>query len=287
MSDILKKAKERGVYFIAEIGQNHHGKLHIARQMVDVFSKYPISAIKTAKRDIDSHPEWKDIPYINRNSYGKTYYEHRKALELEKEEFKELKSYVESFGLDFISSFTDENSLDFLFDIGVKYLKVPSQRMKDELLLSRAALTDIPVIISAGMCNQIDVDNALSYFWDKEKYLLQCTSVYPCPESLLNLKVLEYWIDRYQDGFISGYGLSGHHIGVAPDILAYGLGADIIERHVTLSRASKGTDQAASLEPTGVERILRYINQCKEAMGSSVKSILKEELPAIQKLRGE
>jgi N-acetylneuraminate synthase/sialic acid synthase len=255
--------------------------------MVDVFAKYPISAIKTAKRDIDSFPEWKDTPYINRHSYGKTYYEHRKALELSKKEFVELKKYVESAGLDFISSFTDENSLDFLFDIGIKYLKVPSQRMKDKILLSRAASTDIPTILSAGMCDQADVDEALAFFWNLEKYLLQCTSVYPCPEELLNLKVLESWIDRYSYDYINGFGLSGHHVGIAPDILAYGLGADIIERHVTLCRASKGTDQAASLEPKGVEMILKYIAQCRAAMGSGNKKILPEELPAIKKLRGE
>ena len=134
------------LYFIAEIGQNHQGDINIAKKMVDQLVGTGVSAIKTAKRDIDTclSEEQKKSLYNNPNSFGKTYYEHRKALELSHEDFIELKNYSESIGFDFISSFTDENSLNFLVhECGVKYLKIASQRMADVELLKKAALKNI------------------------------------------------------------------------------------------------------------------------------------------------
>lgn len=278
---------EKDVYFIVEIGQNHQGSIDIAKQLVDSLDGLPISCIKTAKRDIDTclTDEQKNMIYDNPNSFGHTYYEHRKALELSKDNFIELKNYVESKGYDFISSFTDENSLDFLQDIGVTGLKLASQRLADYNLLQQAANTKLPTIISSGMSDISDIDKVVDIFKDSDKYLLQCTSTYPCPPDELNLNVISTYKQRYGDNIL-GYGFSGHHTGVAPDIAAYMLGARIIERHYTLSRSMKGTDHAASLERKGVENILRYINQIKQSLGSTEKTILDSELPALKKLRG-
>lgn len=278
---------EKDVYFIVEIGQNHQGSIDIAKQLVDSLDGLPISCIKTAKRDIDTclTDEQKNMIYDNPNSFGHTYYEHRKALELSKDNFIELKNYVESKGYDFISSFTDENSLDFLQDIGVTGLKLASQRLADYNLLQQAANTKLPTIISSGMSDISDIDKVVDIFKDSDKYLLQCTSTYPCPLDELNLNVISTYKQRYGDNIL-GYGFSGHHTGVAPDIAAYMLGARIIERHYTLSRSMKGTDHAASLERKGVENILRYINQIKQSLGSTEKTILDSELPALKKLRG-
>jgi len=256
--------------------------------MVDVFSQFPISAIKTAKRDIDIclSEEQKNMPYLNPNSFGETYYEHRKALELSKDEFIELKAYVENKGLDFFSSFTDNNSLDFLIEIGVKKLKIASQRVSDIPLLEAASQSGLDVIISSGMSTIEDIETAVDIFDNNVKWLLQCTSCYPNKESDVNLAV----INTYRDIFgkrIQEYGLSGHHVGLIPDILAvccYRVG--VIERHVTLSRAMKGTDHAASLEPAGVEKIIRYIDQGLNSIGSPDKKILECEYPSIKKLKG-
>jgi len=282
-------SKNQEVYFIAEIGQNHQGDINIAKRMVDVFSSLGVSAIKTAKRDIDTSltEEQKNRIYDNPNSFGYTYYEHRKALELELDEFRELKDYTESKGLDFFSSFTDANSLDFLVEIGVKRLKIASSRMVDYGLLEAAAKTGLPVVISTGMSDMADVERAVSIFENQEKWLLQCTSCYPNSEGNVNLEAIRIYRKAFGEK-IAHYGLSGHHVGLIPDIIAVCCyGATIIERHVTLSRAMKGTDHAASLEPSGVERILRYIHQGLVSKGSGDKKVLDCEIPFRDKLRGD
>ena len=278
---------EKDVYFIVEIGQNHQGSIDIAKKMVDSLDGLPVSCFKTAKRDIDVclSEEQKNMIYENPNSFGKTYYEHRKNLELSKDYFVELKNYVEGKGYDFISSFTDDNSLDFLSEIGVSGLKIASQRLTDLSLLTKAAETKLPTVISSGMSDIEDIDAVVSLFGGVEKYLLQCTSIYPCQIEDLNLNVIPAFVERYGES-VNGYGFSGHHIGISPDIAAYMLGSRIIERHYTLSRSMKGTDHAASLEKKGVENVLKYINQIKKSMGSNVKTVLDGEIPAMKKLRG-
>lgn len=277
------------LYFIAEIGQNHQGDINIAKKMVDQLVGTGVSAIKTAKRDIETclREEQKNMLYNNPNSFGKTYYEHRKALELSHEHFIELKKYSEDRGFDFISSFTDENSLNFLVDeCNVKYLKIASQRMVDKDLLIKASKKSIPTIISTGMSTMEEIDDAIEIFWDVDKYLMQCTSSYPCADTDINLNVINTYKEKY-DKIIKGFGLSGHHMSIAPDIAAYVMGAKIIERHFTLDRTMKGTDHIGSLELDGVKKIIKYINQVENAMGTSEKYVLDSELPALRKLRGD
>lgn len=283
----MKIYNDKDVYFIVELGQNHQGSLEIAKKMVDSLSGLPVSCFKTAKRDIDTclSENQKNMLYENPNSFGKTYYEHRKHLELSKDDFVELKNFVENRGYDFISSFTDENSLDFLIEIGVSGLKIASQRLADHTLLKKATETKLPTIISTGMSNIEEIDTVVRLFEGVEKYLLQCTSIYPCNNQDLNLNVIPMFKERYGE-CINGYGFSGHHVGIAPDLAAYMLGSRIIERHYTLSRSMKGTDHAASLEAKGIENILKYINQMKVSLGSKTKTILDGELPTMKKLRG-
>jgi sialic acid synthase len=284
----MKVSNQHPVYFIAEIGQNHQGDINIAKKMVDSLKGLPISCIKTAKRDIDTclSDQQKEMMYDNPNSFGKTYYDHRMALELSKEHFVELKDYIEAAGFDFISSFTDQPSLDFLQEIGITGLKIASQRTSDIALLNAVANTKLPTILSTGMSSIGDVDKAVNLLKNNsELHLLQCTSTYPTPESELNLNVIPMYKKRYK-GLVDTVGFSGHHGGVAPDIAAYMLGSRIIERHYTLSRNMKGTDHPGSLELQGVEYILKYIDQVNQAMGDSKKYILDSEMPALKKLRG-
>jgi len=281
--------KKHPSYFIAEIGQNHQGDINIAKKMVDSLKGLPVSCIKTAKRDIDTclSEEQKNMVYDNPNSFGKTYYEHRKALELSHDHFIELKNYVEDSGFDFISSFTDENSLDFLCDIGISGLKIASQRTTDLDLLKSTSETRLPVILSTGMSTLSDVDTAVNILSkNSELYVLQCTSAYPCSEKDLNLNVIPSYSKRYGNK-INGVGFSGHHIGVASDIAAFMLGAKIIERHYTLERTMKGTDHVGSLERQGISYVLNYISQVSEALGSHSKELLDCELPALNKLRSD
>lgn len=276
------------IYFIAEIGQNHQGDINIAKKMVDSLKGLPISCIKTAKRDIDTclSEEQKAMIYDNPNSFGRTYYEHRKALELSKDNFIELKNYVEDAGFDFISSFTDKPSLDFLQEIGTTGLKIASQRTADLELLKLVADTKLPTILSTGMSSIEDVDRAVEILKNNnELHLLQCTSTYPTPENELNLNVIPMYQKRYE-GIVDSVGFSGHHAGVAPDIAAYMMGSRIIERHYTLSRNMKGTDHVGSLELSGIQYILKYIEQVQQSLGTSKKYVLESEMPALKKLRG-
>lgn len=276
------------IYFIAEIGQNHQGDINIAKKMVDSLKGLPISCIKTAKRDIDTclSEEQKAMIYDNPNSFGRTYYEHRKALELSKDDFIELKNYVEASGFDFISSFTDKPSLDFLQEIGTTGLKIASQRTADLELLKAVADTKLPTILSTGMSSIKDVDRAVEILKNNDElHLLQCTSTYPTPENELNLNVIPMYQKRYK-GIVDSVGFSGHHAGVAPDIAAYMMGSRIIERHYTLSRNMKGTDHVGSLELSGVQYILKYIEQVQQSLGTPEKYILESEMPALKKLRG-
>lgn len=285
---VNQKVQEYGVYFIAEIGQNHQGSLKIAKELVDSLKGTGVAAIKTAKRDIDVclSDLQKNALYDNPHSFGKTYYEHRKALELSKDDFLEFKDYAEKSGFDFISSFTDLPSLKFLDEIGIECIKIASQRLADFDLLKAAAETKLPTIISTGMSSISDVDEVVEIFSLTEKYLLQCTSTYPCPNNELNINVLNTYKSRYR-GKIDGIGFSGHHTGIAADLAAFMLGSVIIERHYTLDRSMKGTDHAASLELRGVENILKYIHQIKESLGSMDKILLDSEKVALNKLRSD
>ena len=183
-------------------------------------------------------------------------------------------------------SCSDQNSLDFLTEIGVDTFKIASQRVTDTELMKRTAETGRRVICSTGMSDISDVDKIVDIYENNELYLLQCSSIYPCPEDDLNLNIITTYQERYADR-VAGVGFSGHHVGVAADVAAYMLGAVIIERHFTLSRAWKGTDHAASLEKTGIEYVMKYVNQAHRALGSKEKKVLEAEMPAMKKLRAD
>lgn len=279
----------RKLYFIAEIGQNHQGSLQIAKQMIDSLIGSGINAIKTAKRDIDIclTEEQKNKIYNNNNSFGKTYYEHRKALEFSFEEFYELKKYSELRGFDFISSFTDSNSFDFLKSIELKKIKIASQRITDIKLLEYVSKNYCDTVyMSSGMSNIKDIDKMIEIFKNNKKYLMQCSSIYPCPEKFINLRVLKTYRSKYKN-CVDGFGFSSHNMNIAPDIAAFTLGADIIERHYTLDRNMKGTDHKASLELKDIRQLVKYVKQVESCLGTSEKNILENEQEAIKKLRAD
>ncbi len=277
------------LYFIAELSQNHQGSLKIAKQMVDALGGTGIKAIKTSKRDIDTclTAIQKAAPYINKNSFGATYYEHRKALELSNNDFIDLKEYIEAAGFDFIPSFTDRISLNFLVGIGLKKLKIASQRVTDIKLLKYTAKKFTGTIfMSSGMSDFNDVEQMVKIFEKHKKYLLQCTSIYPTNDHDLNLRVLKYYRKHFKHS-VNGFGFSGHNKSVAPDIAAYALGAHIIERHFTLDRTWKGTDHAGALELYHIKKLIKYLNEVAVSLGDSAKELLSGELPAAEKLRGD
>lgn len=273
------KRINKDVYFIAEIGQNHNGSLKTAMQMVDSLVGTGVSAIKTAKRCIDKNKKlWEAIPYDNEFSYGKNYYNHRRALELNDAEFMALKEYAEKAGFDFISSFTDIESLQYLVMIGVKILKIASQRMTDYQLINELKKYDLPIIASCGMCNMDGIKVIEKMLEGKELYFLQCTSEYPTKDENINLNVLK------NDIFC---GISGHWEGIIPDFAAYSMDARIIERHYTLDKNGKGRDHAASLSLYEIKNLMHHINTINKIKGSQEKEILLCEHEAITRLRAD
>jgi sialic acid synthase SpsE len=277
------------LYFIAELGQNHQGDIKIAKEMVDSLVGTGVHAIKTAKREIDIclTEDQKNEIYDNPHSFGRTYYEHRQALELSHEDFWKLKIYAEKKGFDFISSFTDAPSFDYLKYIGVGQIKIASQRITDLKLLQHTALNFRgTVYMSSGMSKYDDIRRMIDIFKSNPKYLMQCTSVYPCPDNLINLRTLKDF-RKYYKKKVNGFGFSGHNQSIIPDIVAYTLGAWTIERHYTLNRKWKGTDHAGSIELYRLRKLIKYLKQADACLGDRKKTILKEELPAIKKLRGD
>lgn len=279
----------KSLYFIAELGQNHQGQLSIAKEMVDSLVGSGVHAIKTAKRDIDVclTDKQKQMPYLNKRSFGVTYYEHRKALELKQSEFIELNQYANKKGFDFLSSFTDIPSLNFLTnECSLKFLKIASQRLTDIKLLKEAAKSSLGIIISTGMSTMAEVEEAVKIFKNNEKYLLQCTSSYPCHESNLNLNIINTYKEKFSS-LVNGFGFSGHHMSIIPDIAAFSLGANIIERHYTLDRNMKGTDHPCSLELNEIKELIKNINLVEQSMGHTSKTLLTCEIGAHNKLRGD
>ena len=274
-------------YLIAELGANHQGSLTLAKTMVNNLVGSGVSAIKTCKQSMKE--EWKTMPYDSPNSFGATYYDHRKALELSEAEFIELADYVRSKGFDFIASFTDIESLDFLVEkVNPRYYKIPSSRVTDIELLEAARKINwskgegYKIILSTGMSTPNDILEAVMIV--VPKVIMHCTSSYPCKEEDLNLSLIEFYLSEYKATHI---GFSGHHLGIEPDLYAYAMGAKFIERHYTFDKEAKGTDHKLSLTADEFKELSRRLTELDVILGSGEKKILDCELPAMNKLRSD
>lgn len=273
------------VRFIAEIGQNHNGSFETAKKMVDELRGSGAWAIKTAKRNVDLHKdEWSKITNYRGDM---NYYEHRKDLELTKGEFIELKEYVENAGFIFMSSFTDRDSLEFLYDIGVQYYKVASSRNIDHKLIEALkdnTINQSNVFISDGMTPDFRVLNMAR---DNGWKCLSCTSAYPTD----HLSVPGRGIEQY-DGFSAHWDYHNPLNAVMfaeIDVMLFGAirsaHEDVyIERHVTLDINQPGIDHRISIECNNVERYIESLKVLDQIM-QTPKQIFPDELPAIKKLR--
>jgi sialic acid synthase len=223
------------------------------------------------------------MPYDNRNSFGKTYGEHKKALELSDSDYKALNTYCRDLDIIFSASGWDEESIDFLNELDVSFFKITSADMTNFPLLTHTAQKGKPMIMSTGMANMEMVKSAYSLVQpiNNQIAILQCTSTYPSAFSEVHLNVLRTYIKEFPDAII---GYSGHEQGIAIPPAAVALGAKIIERHFTLDRTMKGGDHAASLEPQGFSKMVRDIRAIEEAMGSFQKEIQGSEAPVFKKL---
>ena len=272
-------------FIIAEIGINHQGNIDIAKKLILQAKESGADAVKFQKRSISRilTKEGLEMPYENRNSFGKTYGEHKKKLELTEDEYRELKLFTDNQGLYFSASGWDEESIDFLLDIDVPFFKMASADLSNFPLLKHTAKTGKPMILSTGMANMDLVKNAVELIaeYNKNVAIMQCTSTYPTNFKEINLNVIKTYQKEFKK-FVIGY--SGHELGIAIPSVAVALGARIIERHFTLDRTMKGGDHAASLEPHGFSKMVRDIRHIEDAMGIFEKQLQESEKPIFKKL---
>jgi len=266
---------------IAEIGNNHQGDIRIARQLIDVAANAGCWAVKSQKRSM--RPEWKEKVYDNPNSFGKTYYEHRAALELSPEQHRELMRYARDKHLEYFVSPWDSESVMEMEDVGMGRFKVASACLTDSTLLAILKNLKKPVILSTGMSTKKEIMDAYIQLSDCLECIMLCTSYYPCDFVDIRLKRLE-WLQSLCEGTQISIGFSGHHKGIAIDIAAVALGCHYIERHITLDRSMKGSDHAASLEPSGLIKLLRDLQAFQEA-NTEGPEIVDKEIPIREKLR--
>lgn len=282
MPDIESSLALRRTTFIGELGCNHGGSLSIAKKMVRVFADKGALFLKGQKRDIPSmNQRYLASPYTGNHSFGETYGEHREALEFTWDQHHNLRAYAKECGVNYSVSVWDKRSADEAWYAGLDWVKVPSALANPEFI-QYVARHDWWVIVSTGGLSHDEATWVLEYAERRGKLVvLQCTSAYPCENWQVNLAVLRNWQARYQ----CPIGISGHWKGIQLDSAASALGARIIERHVTLDRASKGTDHAASLETRGVELVIRDLEAVEQAMGVPEKSVLDCEVIALKKLK--
>ena len=270
-------------YIIGEIGQNHNGSVDIAKLIIELICR-PIkedtfglelnsmNAIKMTKRDLNEELTTSQMnkPYLTPNSFGKTYGEHRAFLELSDEEHYEVYKYAKEKGLDFIETLCAKGCLSMLKLFTPDKLKVASRDMTNLPLLESLAETKIPIILSTGMSGKKELDDALNIItkYHNDISILHCVSQYPTHPENLNLKTITYLKNNYGKYKI---GFSDHTIGIAASMAAVAMGAEIIEKHITIDRHMKGTDQLGSLGPDGVNRMVRDIRLTERWLG-------KEEL---------
>ncbi len=277
--------KGHPTFVIAEIGINHQGDVDIAKELITKAKEAGADAVKFQKRTITRilTKEGLEMPYDNRNSFGKTYGEHKYALELSEEDYKELLAFSNNLDVEFSASGWDEESIDFLDELGVSFFKMASADLTNFPLLEHTAKKGKPMILSTGMADMNIVKAAVDLVgkFNNQIGVLQCTSTYPAQFSEINLNVIHTYQGEFPNTVV---GYSGHEHGIAIPIAAVALGARIVERHFTLDRTMKGGDHAASLEPQGFTKMVRDIRHIEDAMGIFQKEVQESELPVFKKL---
>ena len=272
-------------YVIAEIGNNHQGSLEICKEMFLAAKNAGVNAVKLQKRDNETlyTKEAYNKSYDNHSSFGATYGEHREYLEFGWHEYVELKEYAQELEVDFFATAFDIPSADFLEKVGIPAYKIASGDLKNIPLLKHVAGFDKPILLSTGGGTLDDIQRAYDAIIpiNNQLCILQCTGGYPPAWDELNLRVISTLRDNFPD-IITGF--SSHDSGIAMAVAGYMLGARIIEKHFTLNRATKGTDHAFSLEPTGMRKMVRDLRRLKLALGDGEKIMFPSEEAPITKM---
>lgn len=273
----------KSTYLIAEIGINHNGDIDIARKLIDFATVSGWDCVKFQKRNPDKCVPRDQKEVLRDTPWGRiTYLEYRKKIEFGASEYDRIWTHCWS-NIEATASVWDEDSVDFMLQFDVPFLKVPSALLTNDDLLRTICAKRVPLLLSTGMSTLEEVDHAVELLQRERGHfaLMHCNSSYPAQEDELNLKVIQTFCDRYP----CPIGYSGHEFGLSSTLAAVALGAKIIERHVTLNRTMWGTDQMASVEPHGMLKLARHIRSLEVSLGDGIKRVYDSEMPARRKLR--
>ena len=272
-------------WVVAELGGNHGGDINVALELIATAARCGADAIKLQKRHNPTlyTTALLDAPYENENSFGPTYGAHREAIELTPIEMFQCFNAARLHGMEGFATAFDEHSVQTLMEIGgVPAFKIHSGGLTDERLIHSVAECGLPVLLSTGGGTMEDIDRAVGWLGACPHAILHCTASYPLRSEDANLRCILTLRNRYPETVI---GFSSHSPGIAFSLIAYAFGARIIEHHVTLSRASKGTDHAFSLEPKGLQSLVEDLGKLRFALGDGVKRFLPCEMKPVAKMR--
>jgi N-acetylneuraminate synthase len=268
-------------YVIAEIGINHNGSLETAKQLIDVAVESGCDAVKFQKRTVDVVYTADELARPRENPFGPTNGDLKRALEFGHDAYREIDRYCRTKGIAWFASCWDEASVDFIEKFEPPCYKIASASLTDDALLRHHAAMRRPIILSTGMSTIEQIQHAAETLATDDLILLHCNSTYPAKLEELNLRALQ----TFQRMFEVPVGYSGHEVGLPTTLAAVALGAAVVERHVTLDRAMWGSDQAASLEPAGLKRLVRDIRAIERALGDGIKCVWESERAVMAKLR--
>jgi N-acetylneuraminate synthase len=270
-------------FIIAEIGINHNGDLDIAKKMIDGAVHAGADAVKFQKRtpDVATPPEQQN--QMRETPWGYiTYLDYRYKVEFNEEQYCEIDKYCREKGIAWMVSVWDEPSVDFMEKFDTPAYKIPSASLTDAKLIRKAQATGKPLILSTGMSTMEQIHKGVEVAGKDNLALMHCTSTYPCEPEELNLKMVETLRSEFPNIPV---GYSGHEVGLVPSAVAVAFGACMVERHMTLDRAMWGSDQAASVEPGGFERLVKYIRVTEASLGDGVKKVYASEHSSLKRLR--
>ena len=268
-------------YLVAELGINHNGKLDISYKLIGLAAANGFDAIKLQKRTVDVVFSKEELARPRESPFGTTTGDLKRGLEFGEKEYAAVAEQCRKVGITWYASCWDEGSVDFIDRFEPPAYKIASASLTDDSLLRYTRARGKPIILSTGMSTLAQVDHAVEVLGKEDLILMHTTSTYPADYSDLNLRCIPALRARY--GLPIGY--SGHETGIASSVAAVALGACLVERHITLDRAMWGSDQAASLGPSGMQHMARDIRLVEASLGNGVKTLLDREIPIMKKLR--
>ncbi len=268
------------VFIVAEVGINHNGSVDLAKKLIDMAVTYGVDAVKFQKRTIEVVYTKEYLARYRESPFGETEEALKRGLEFGYEEYKEIDRYCKKQGIMWFASCWDEGSVDFIEQFNPQCYKIASPCLTNDNLLRHVKSKGKPVILSTGMSTMEQIKHAVEILKD-DLILLQCTSTYPCDDRQLNLKVIPVLRETF--GVPVGY--SGHDTGIVASVMAVALGACVVEKHITLNRTMWGSDHAVSLEPRGLQLLVRDIRLWPVCLDNGIKRVYDNEIPQMKKLR--